>query len=135
MSGIRAIRNDGKEYSKAEGSLKTIFKMISTLPESKSRQIIVNKEEFDKFISNTRMMKSVLKSGKFVDCMSQQTLRGKIYQVLANGYDYGLEIFYVEFADKQIQHYIVTKVFVDEKEVYVAPTSINMLDGLMELTI
>lgn len=89
MSGIRAIRNDGKEYSKAEGSLKTIFKMISTLPESKSRQIIVDKEEFDKFISNTRMMKSVLKSGKFVD----------------------------------------------EKEVYVAPTSINMLDGLMELTI
>lgn len=135
MSSIKAIRNDGKEYSSAQGSLKTIFKMIYTLPESKSRQIIVDKEEFKKFIKNANMMDSVLKTSKFVDCMSQQILRGKVHRALAIGYEYGVEIFFVEFLDKQINHYIINKVFVDGRIVYIAPASINMQDGLMLLTI
>lgn len=134
MSEIKAIRNDGKEYSKAEGSLKTIFKMIYTLQESKSCQIIVNKEEFDEFIVKTNMINSILRNAKFFDIMTKQTLEGRIRRAVAIGYSYGLEVYFVEYYNQQVNHYLITKVLVDGKVVYIIPDS-TIKAGLMKLTI
>ena len=133
MSRIRAVRNDGQEYSKAEGSLKVILKMISSLPESKTRQIIINKKQLDSFIEENRFMSSTLYNLKIYDCMSQKTLHGKMKRTLGMGYDCNFELYHVD--PLGTEHYILAKVLVDGRVVYIAPQKINSNDGLMELSI
>ena len=133
MSRIRAVRNDGKEYSKAEGSFKTILKMISSLPESESRQIIISRKELDSFVTKNNFMSSTLYKVKVFYCMKQEKFAGRVKKTIGNGYDSDFELEYVEIP--KVDHYILTRARVDGKVVYIAPQAIDINDGLMELSI
>lgn len=133
MSRIRAVRNDGMEYSKAEGNFKTILKMISNLPESRTRQIIISKSEVDNFITKNKFMVSTLYKVKVFDCMSQENLAGKMKRVVGIGDNFDFELYYVSIP--KVEHYILTKAEIDGKVVYTAPKTIDINEGLMELSI
>lgn len=133
MSRIRAVRNDGLEYSKAEGNIKTILKMLSSLPESQYRQIVINKAKLDEFIKSNKFLNANLYELKIFDCMQQSNLKGQMKRALGIGYEFGLEMYYVSIPG--VNHYILNKVLIDGRVVYTYPRKINSHDGVMELSV
>lgn len=131
MSKIRAVRNDGREYSQAEGNLKVILRMISSLPESKTRQIIISKSELNSLMEEKQMERRKLYKVNQYDVMSRMVMKGRICKIKD---DAEIEIFYVDISD--IDHYILEKILIDGNVVYIAPQSMEIAnEGLMLLTI
>ena len=96
MSKICAIRNDRKRYSEAAGSLITILKVISELPESKDRQIIVDKRQLKEFLKKEKFGDLTLHEIKVFDCIAQSTLRGRMKRALGSGDKKMLEFYYLD---------------------------------------
>lgn len=133
MAMIRAVRNDGKPYSQAEGSVKTILNMIASLPESRTRQIVISKTKFDKFAKESKLGIVFLNTIKIFDCFSQRKLTGTIKRAIGLGYESNFELYYVDVYG--LDHYILYKAIINGKEVYVIPKTINSSEGLMELSL
>lgn len=133
MAMIRAVRNDGKPYSQAEGSVKTILNMVASLPESRTRQIVMSKTRFDKFAKENKLATNFLNQIEIFDCFNQRRLKGTIKRAIGLGYESDFVLYYVDVLGTD--HYILYKAIIDGREVYAIPKTINSGEGLMELSL
>ena len=69
MARISAITNDGKEQSKAEGNLKSVLKMASLIA-GNNHQIIINKNELDGFVTESKLEICTLLPQEIIEDMS-----------------------------------------------------------------
>lgn len=69
MARISAITNDGKEQSKAEGNLKSVLKMASLIA-GNNHQIIINKNELDGFVTESKLEICTLLPQEIIENMS-----------------------------------------------------------------
>lgn len=134
MSEIRAIREDGGKGSMAKGNLKSILKMISSLPESKSHQIIINKKKLDSFSKTNDFRVVTLQKVKAFEVWRRKTFTGKLKKISGSGQNFCFELYYIDISDSS--NYILNKAFVNGKVVYITPEVFdNIHGGLMELTV
>ena len=133
MSRICVIRKDRKKYSEATGRLSTILKMRSTLPESKERQIIVDKQQFKEFCQKKKFVNSILCEVKVFDCIEQVELAGMKKSTIGVDNNINLEIHYIDFG--KTDYYILAKVLMNGEIVYEYPKRIDVRNGVMELSI
>ena len=106
MARISAITNDGKEQSKAEGNLKSVLKMASLIA-GNNHQIIINKNELDGFVTESKLEICTLLPQEIIEDMS---FHGTI-------------------------NYVIFRVVMDGKDVYNNPKSVRSFTGMIELTL
>ena len=129
MARISAITNDGKEQSKAEGNLKSVLKMASLIA-GNNHQIIINKNELDGFVTESKLEICTLLPQEIIVNMS---FHGTINCACGTYGNIHMQLYYTDFPEKD--YYVIFRVVMDGKDVYNNPKSVRSFTGMIELTL
>ena len=128
MAMVCVTTTEGKEH-KAQGNVKSIFKMISLLADDE-HQLIINKKELDDFVNQKKL--------EICNLLPKELSKDIIFDGTVNcacGACEGFhaQLYYIDFSEKFF--YIIFRIVINGKDVYNNPKSVKKSTGTIELTL